>query len=689
MSGTSNTHNQVHGPVSGVLAQVGVVHGGVHLHTLPGAGPPPVPHQLPPQPVEYTNHDRELREMEAAVGDAHTRGRTALVVPTGPAGAGKTALALHYLHTRADADGELYADLRGHTFAPSGPDLVLERLLASLGADPVPGPQWARAAAWRSATAGHRLALLVDDARTVDQVRPLLPGGGNHTVIVTTRRRLDALRLDGAHPIHVGPLAPADGARLLACLSGHPDTRPGDLAARERVSRLCSGLPLTLGVLAVRQHTRPRPWADLAHDLAANRLSHLDLPVEESVSSGLDAVIDVALTLLPDPLVVLYRRLPLHPGPDLTPDVAAALTGTSPEEGRDALIALASFQLLQPRGDRWLLPGLVREHAARRAADQDTRAERSAAAAALVAHYADRARAVDRTLRHYATGQPAEPGLADASTWLYDEADNVAALAGLAVEEGLLADAVALTEGLWPLALHHGRAELLLSAAAPVITALRQGGESSDLGRLLGKTALAHSQTGQTDKALADLDEAEEIWERTGDLARLAQVLQRRGTVLLRADRCNEALAQLRLSLATDESIGVFHNRGVTLYQIGLAHLSLDEPEDARAALIQALPLLEGDERNTYLVGISLGRALTSLGRAADAEQQLNAALEAMVRIGSLRGQAQAWEVLGELAEHQSDPARAREAFTRALELLGPGSDRDRVRAHLGRVAGR
>jgi tetratricopeptide (TPR) repeat protein len=685
MTGPADTNNSVHGSVSGALAQMGTVHGGVHLYTAPGRpAPAPAPHQLPPSPFAHTNHDRELREVGAAVRDAHTRGRAALVVLTGPPGAGKTALALHYLHTRTPgSEGELFVDLRGHTPAPTPAGVVLERLLAAVGTDLAAGATWARAAAWRSATAARRLALLVDDAGTVDQVRPLLPGGGNHTVIVTTRRRLDALRLDGARLITVSALAPADGARLLTRLSDHPDTRPGDLAAREHVSRLCAGSPLALGVLAVRQHTRPRPWAHLAHDLATNRL---DLPVEESVSSHLDAVLDVALMRLPGHLAVLYRRLPLHPGPYLTPDVAAALTGTCPEAGREALAALASVKLLESRGDRWLLPGPIRDHAARRAVGQDTAAQRSATAAALVRRHAALARTADQTLRHYATGQPAEPGLANANTWLDREADNLTALAALAVDEGLLADAVALTEGLWPLALHHGRAELLVSAAAPVITALRHGGESSGLGRLLGKRALAYAQTGQVGQALADLDEAEEIWEAQGDPARLAQVLQRRGTVLLRAGRDNEALAQFRLSLATDESIGVHHNRGVTLYQIGLAHLSLDEPEDARAALLQALPLLEGDERNTYLVGIALGRALTRLDRAADAEHHLTTALEAMAGIGSPRGQAEALAALGELAEHQGDPARAREAFTRALELTGPGPDRDRLAACLARV---
>ncbi|MEV0128633.1 helix-turn-helix domain-containing protein, partial [Dactylosporangium sp. NPDC050688] len=271
----------------------------VEEHRRPAAAPPPapaaaltVPRQLPADVPAFTGRTAPLAALDALLGagfdtdlragfdagfDANPRagfdagsnaglggtpghGAPRVVLITGTAGVGKTALAVHWAHRIAGRfpDGQLHVDLRGYDpQQPADPGDALAGFLRGLGvpASGIPATTAERAARYRTEVAGRRLLVLLDNASSADQVRPLLPGTGPGMVVVTSRDALGGLvARDGAHPVHLSRLDRADSRALLRRLTG-----PGaDAGTVDLLARRCAGLPLALRVAATRLPESPR-----------------------------------------------------------------------------------------------------------------------------------------------------------------------------------------------------------------------------------------------------------------------------------------------------------------------------------------------------------------------------------------------------------------------------------------------
>src|SRR5690606_33995204 len=99
---------------------------------------------------------------------------------TGIGGVGKTALAVHWSHKQRHdfPDGQLYINLRGFDERkPLNPHEAVSRLLRSLGhpGNDIPIDLEEASTLYRSLLADKRMLVLLDNARTAEQVRPLVP----------------------------------------------------------------------------------------------------------------------------------------------------------------------------------------------------------------------------------------------------------------------------------------------------------------------------------------------------------------------------------------------------------------------------------------------------------------------------------------------------------------------------------
>ena len=307
------------------------------------AAEPVVPGLLPRDVPGFTGREGELDRLAGLAGG----GSVVVTAIGGTAGVGKTALAVHAAHELLPEfpDGHLYADLRGYTTGqvPAGPSEVLEVFLRRLGVSgkEVPVSVEERSGLLRQLLASRRVLMLLDNAATEGQVRPLLPGAGRSLVIVTSRSVLPGLEADDRIDLDV--LSEAEAVGLLAGLIG-PDRAATEPETVAEVAGLCGRLPLALRIAGQLLATHPAwPVAKLAGMLAGeqDRLARLaagDLQVRPAF--------EVSYAQLAEGDARLFRLLGLHPGPDFTVAAAASLAGTDPEEAGRVLVRLAEAHLV-------------------------------------------------------------------------------------------------------------------------------------------------------------------------------------------------------------------------------------------------------------------------------------------------------------------------------------------------------
>lgn len=306
--------------------------GGVRV---PGARPP---RDLPAEPLLFVGREAETATLLAAVPAADAVG---VLTVDGMPGVGKTALALRVAHRLAahHPDGALHLDLTG-----LGTSEALRRLLTAVGfADrDIRTTAAERGAQWRSALAGRRVVVHLDNPGSSAQVRALLPGTPGCTAVVSGRHRLCSLSVTAA--VTLSPLD-GDGSRhLLARLVGEARTAAEPRAA-DTVLRVCAGLPLAIvlaaGVLRRRTDlTMTGLAARLADPLRALRVA----------PDSLWAALAPALAELRPPALRTLRSLAAqHPHDGTTRQAYGAREAGSQAEAE--VDELADASLLTRRDD--------------------------------------------------------------------------------------------------------------------------------------------------------------------------------------------------------------------------------------------------------------------------------------------------------------------------------------------------
>jgi DNA-binding SARP family transcriptional activator/Tfp pilus assembly protein PilF len=604
------------------------------------------PAQLPLVPAGFAGRDQPLRRLDALMETWSERYPATLITAiAGCPGVGKTTLAVYWAHRirHRFPDGQLYLDLNGHaSTAPMRATEALAHLLRGLGVpdDRIPVDPAQAAAAYRTALAGTRTLVVLDNVRDAEQVRPLLPGGTTCMVLVTSRERLTGLvAREGATLLTLDVLSPPESQDLLASVLGERRVSAEPEAAAE-LARLCGHLPLALRVVAARLVDSPLRLGDQV--AALSRGDRIDaLRIADDPQAGVDAAFDLSYQGLSSPARRLFRLLGLLPSMEFSAGATAALLATSPSRADELLDRLGAAHLLnQPTPGRYAFHDLLRHYAARLAHRTDRRAARSDATDRVFRYYLDHAdRAVELlhpdTVRAPRDGyrtprsRPGSATASEAGTWLETERDNllsviahtstygpptvcwqlVESLTGYfwrtghtidwirAADAGLAAAnldgtptaraAMHLNLGLAQERLRHNRGAADHYRSAVGLS--RQAEWPDGLATALTRLGNIHLLIGELGEATECHLQALELHRRTGHRAAQAAVLINLGTVSAHGGRLAEALERHTAALALLEPDGSPSARANALANIGHTELALGRPAIAQTHLEAAL----------------------------------------------------------------------------------------------------
>jgi DNA-binding SARP family transcriptional activator len=409
------------------------------------------PAQLPADLPSFAGRESELSQAAQMLGGDGGGPTVAICVIDGMAGIGKTTFAIHWAHRAARhfQDGQLYLDLRG--FDASGtataPEDALYTLLCSLGVPTgqIPDGLDARTGMYRSVLAGKRVLIVLDNARDVRQVRPLLPGTAGCLVIATSRNPLTGLAMtDGARLVTLDLPSVSTARETLERRLG-ADRVAAEPSAVEQIIRLCGQLPLALAIVSARAAHHGFTLDSIAAELQRTQ-SRLDALGPAGVASDARTVFSWSYHHLSPQACRLFRLLALHPAADITAAASASLLGVPPDESNRLMAELTNTSLLtEYRPGRYSFHDLIRAYAAELLESTDLEMDRRAALARLLDHYLQSARAAHAALkprrRLTAPGQP-RPGVSpeqfsdyeSAMSWFTTERRVLSAAVSVAID---------------------------------------------------------------------------------------------------------------------------------------------------------------------------------------------------------------------------------------------------------------
>ena len=671
----------------------------------PAGQAPVVPRQLPAGVAHFAGRTAQLEELRAWRDEAASAGGAAKVlVIGGTAGAGKTALAVHWAHHSAEEfpDGQLYVNLRG--FDPSGtpvaPGDALRWFLGAFGVseEQIPDSVDAQAALYRSVLAGKQVLVILDNARDAAQVRPLLPGSQTCLAVVTSRARLPGLAAtEGARLVQLDVLTADEAHELLASRLGERARAEADAA--QQLTEACSRLPLALSIVAARVAARPYlPLADLARELAdaQGRLEALD--AGDPVAS-IRAVFSWSCEQLSAPAARMFRLLGLHGGPDVTVAAAASLAGVNRGEAAAAVAELADAHLIAEHAPgRYAFHDLLRTYAAYLARTTDSGADRREAVHRVLDHYLHTASAGSQVLnpvRPHITPESPQPGVvperlghaSETLAWFEAERQVLIAAIAQASDGGFDAHAWQLPWAVWLFFDRAGYWHDQLTIQRTAVEAARRLGDRARQAHAYRDLGAAVGRLGQLAEARDYCRQALELHRQVGDRLGEARAHNEIAMLAEQQGRIAEALGHAQLALTLYRQEG--HEPGLAkmLNGVGWMHAQLGDYEQALAFCEQALSMYRGrgDALNEAATWDSMGYALLHLGRLEEAIGCLRTAVGIIAGLRTGYYETVMLVHLGDAYHAAGDLGPARQSWREALVILEGlnHSDADQVRARL------
>ena len=634
---------------------------------------PVVPAQLPAAIGDFTGRADLLAELSTALPT------TPVSIIEGMAGMGKTTLAVQAAHRvrHRFPDGQLFVDLYGHApgMAPQRPVDALGRLLRGLGvpASDLPDSEAERAALFRSTVADRRLLVVLDNADSERQIRPLLPGSASCSTIITTRNSLGGL--ENARSWSMDALRPDEAVELFVRSSGRSADAGSDPNTVAALVELCGRLPLAVRILGARVQRRAGwrlPEVLRRLDSEHRRLSELTVG-----GRSVTAALELSYTAVGDRHRLVFRRLGVIPGAGFGAGAAAAVAGLPVDEVEPLLEDLVDAHLLIGPGiDRYRLHDLVRLFARQRGRSVDDPVERAAARSRLGAWYLGALQAAVTWFGPVnAIGSPVRPpescdradlpefdGREAARSWWEQERPNLVAFVD--TSDGPVTD---LVELLAEQLLRDGDCRTAVEVAGQGLRCARRARDTAGQARMHCWWGSALMQSGDTDTAIGVLTEGMRLAAAASDRMAEVALLSRLGEAYYHKGRLRDAIGATRRCLAAKRDLGL--DLAGVMNNLGVLHTEHGDLRQAADFLHRAVDLAaeQRPQLMHYLQG-NLSEVTLRLGDSRTAESLVDEAI-----VGCRQ-----WGVVSEEPRHllrKAAVARARGERDEAVRLTTAAHD--------------
>jgi tetratricopeptide (TPR) repeat protein len=658
----------------------------------------PVPRELPADVRGFTGRADALQALDAMLPESSMNETGAVVISAiaGTAGVGKTALAVHWAHQIAHRfpEGQLHCNLQG--FAPETskrPLDVLGAFLRALGMAPaqIPADLADAAARYRSLLADRRMLIVLDNARSAQQVRPLLPGSRGCLVLITSRDRLTGLvAQDGARRLTLDVLTSGEAVQLLTGILG-ADRVAAEPEATAALARVCAYLPLALRIAAANLADWPqRTIAEHVDALTASD-PLIALVVDGDHHNAVRAALDLSYQALPTLAQLVFRRFGMAPIVDATVSLLGALTDITEQEVAQGLDQLADAHLVdQHQPGRYHMHDLLRLHAAGLAAKQESPGDRQSALTRLFDHYLGTATAAMNTLHPGERQSLSQAVPADALTspvsdsgaalaWLNAERPNLVAVCAYTASHGWPSHTVGLGAALWRYldrGGHYLDARTIHSHARQAAHHIRDdAGEA----RALTNLGLVHWRKGDYEQATEHFQQALVLSRLIGDQLSAARALTNLGMLYAAQGKYAKAADHLEPALTRFQTIGNSVGEAGTHNNLGLVYLRQGRYVQAEEHFEQTLAHSRkiGDRVGEAHALTNLGSVYTRRGHYARAIEHHRQALDHSRAMGDRVGEAHALTNLGSVYTRRGHYARAIEHHRQALAVFRQANDRE------------
>ncbi|GHH49433.1 AfsR/SARP family transcriptional regulator [Lentzea cavernae] len=644
---------------------------------------------LPSRPGGFTGRSNELDTIEAAArAAAGVRERRAVWISGAP-GVGKTGLAVEAAHRLRHRfpDGQVLVRLNGFTpgVMPLSLSEALTQLLTELGvpAEQIPNTVGRKATLYQAQLYGTRTLVILDNAASPEQIRPLLPEAPDCLAVITSRKMGEP---DISEHIRLTPM-PSDEAESLFLTLTDPNrrrSRPEDVA---RVVKRCGYLPVSITVAAalLRKHDR---WS----------LDHLlDLMDDSRSWRENTTAIRASYQQLDDQLQQVFHLFGHLPGPDVDIIGAAALAGLGIGHTRLLLHDLHEVCLLEEIAPhRYQMLDSVKEFAAVDKPPADALKRLldfylvTLAGAVSVGYPFDR-------MVSPSEGQVSPLALqfsreVEARGWITAERDNLTAAIRYAATHGLPEHSWRLAVLTWRHLNAMSRAEDCLESLKLAWQATIVSGDDYSQAQLSLLVAVTLAQQGKLAESLPIATRSRTLWAKLGDARGEADALSVLAIPAIEQDRNTEAIAHLDQALARYEQLDDSRGQARALGLLGFLNGSQGNLDIARRNFRSALQMTHtaGDMRAEAHILNGLGSVQQLLGQLDDALTSHRLAYQYATEAGDQCAAAYALNDIGNVYLRSGQPSDAAHHHERAEKQLTTSFQvRLRTRLHLdcGRTA--